>query len=36
LAQAFEVFFPMLRVTDEGNDDLLFFADDDGAPSLKT
>ena len=34
VAQAFEVLFSLLRYIDEGNDDVLFFADDGGALSV--
>ncbi len=34
VAQAFELLFSLLRYIDEGNDDVLFFADDGGALSV--
>lgn len=34
VAQAFEALFSLLRYIDEGNDDVLFFADDGGALSV--
>ena len=34
VAQAFEVLFSLLRYIDDGNDDVLFFADDGGALSV--